>query len=109
MAKESAAICVRESVQGIGQGRDQAFVSSRRLPPQMRFEFGKGQFDGIEVRTVRRQVPQLDAPGLEQRRNALHFVRREIVQNEDVPGLQAGQEHLLEVGQEDLGVHRAID
>ena len=75
----------------------------------MRFEFGKGQFDRIEVRAVRRQVAKLDAPGLEQSRDALNLVRGEIVQNQRVSGLQAGKEHLLEIDQEDLGVHRAID
>ena len=75
----------------------------------MRFEFGKGQFDGIEVRAVRGQVAKRDALGLEQRRNALNFVGGQIVQNQCVSRLQAGQEHLLEIDQEDLGVDRAID
>ena len=109
MTKESTAVCGREGVQGIGEGCDQVFQGARRLPTQMRFEFGKGQFDGIEIRTVRRQVAKLDALGLERRRNALNFVRGEIVQDQRVSGLQTGNEHLLEVDQEDFGVHRAID
>lgn len=65
MTEESAAICVREGVQGIGNGGEQVFQGSRRLPAQMRFEFCKGQFDGVEVGAVRRQVAKRDTLGLE--------------------------------------------
>lgn len=109
MAKESAAVCNREGVQGIGDGGDQVFQGSCRRPSQMRFKFGKGQFDGIEIRAVRRKVAKLDVLGLQKRRHALNFVRGQIVQNQRVSGLKAGNEHLLEIDQEDLTIHRAID
>lgn len=93
----------------MGNGGDQVFQGSCCRAPQMRFEFGKGQFDGIEVRAVGRQVAKLDVLGLEKRRNALNFVGGQIVQNQRVSRLQAGNEHLLEIDPEDLGVHRAIN
>ena len=74
----------------------------------MGFEFGKGQFDGIEIRTVRRQITKRHTLVKEQRRNSLNFVCRQIVQNQCVSGLQAGKEHLLEIDQEDLGIHRTF-
>lgn len=74
----------------------------------MRFDFGKSRFNGIEVWTVRWQVAKRDAPGSEQGFDALNFVRGQIVQNERVPGLQAGNEDLLQIDQEDLGIHGPI-
>jgi hypothetical protein len=74
----------------------------------MSFDFGKGQFDGIEVWAVRWQVAKLNAFGPEQGFNALNFVGGQIVQNERVSGLQAGNEYLLEIDQKDFGVHGPI-
>lgn len=108
MTKESAAVCGRESVQGFGCSGDQVFQSLRRRLTQMRFDFGKGQLDGIEVWTVRWQVAKRDALGSEQGFDALNFVRGQIVQNERVSGLQAGNEYLLEINQEDFGIHGPI-
>ena len=78
------------------------------LTAEERFDFGKGWFDGIEVGAVRWQIAKLDALGSEQGFNALNFVRGQIVQNERIPGLQAGNEYLLKIDQEDLGIHRPI-
>jgi len=93
----------------MGNGGEELFQVSRRFAPQMCFEFCKGQFDGIEVRTVRWQVAKLNSLGLEQRRHPVNFVRGEIIQDQRVSGLQGGQEHFLEVSQEDFGVHRAVN
>jgi len=87
VTKESAAICGRESVQGFGDCGDQVFPGSRRRLTQMRFDFGKGQLDGIEIGAVRWQVAKLDALGSEQRFDALNLVRGQIVQNERVSSL----------------------
>ena len=86
MTKESGAMLGCEGVQRTGQGRlEFVHVTSRRLA-QMRFEFGKGQFDRIEVGAVRWQVAQFDALGLKQRLNALDLVRAQIVQIRVSPG-----------------------
>jgi hypothetical protein len=71
----------------------------------MRFEFGKGLFNGIEVRTVRWQETKANPARRKQLAGGLNFVRGEIVQDERVAFAQLGAKHLLKIGGKDFGIY----
>ena len=87
MAEESAAVCVRESVQGVGQGGHELCSCAGCRLTQMRFEFGKRRFDRIEVGAVGWQVAEFDASGAEKGCHPLDLVRGQIIQNQRVASL----------------------
>jgi hypothetical protein len=74
-----------------------------------RFEFGETQFDRIEIRTVRGQIPQRCAGGFDQRLDAVDVMRGEVVGDDDVARRERGDQDLLDVGEKTVAVHRAID
>jgi len=108
VTKESAAVCGREGVQGVGNRGDQFFQRPGGGLSQMGFEFGKGRLDRVEVGTVRWQVAKLNALGAEQGFHPVDLVRGQIVQYQRVAGLQARYQHLLQIDQKDLGIDRPI-
>lgn len=82
------------------------------------FELREGLLDGIEIRTVGRQKPQLRAGRLDQALHLWLFVGRQIIEDDDLTGPQHRDEHLLRVGEErgivdgpveDSGRRQAID
>ena len=75
----------------------------------MRLEFGKCQFNGIEVGAVRRQVADANPSGREQPTDVLDFMGGEIVKDERVTLAQLWTEHLLQINRENLGIDRAFD
>jgi hypothetical protein len=77
--------------------------------PEMGFEFGEGHFDWIEIGTVRRQEHEPGAALLEERLGSLAFMARQIVEDDDVAGAQGRRELGLDIGLEDLPVHRRVD
>ncbi len=108
MTKEGLTLCGREGVEACPQCVNQFVNRPGRHLPQMRFEFGKGQFDRIEVWTVRRQIAHTNVPSGGQFSNILDFVCGEVVQNEGVARPQLGTEHLLEIDGENFGINRAF-
>ena len=52
--------------------------------PQEGFQFGKGEFDRIEVGTVRREKAEVGANSLERGADRGVFVHREIVEDHDI-------------------------
>lgn len=74
----------------------------------MRLELGECGFDGVEIRTVGRQIAQFHLSGSKQRFDCLNLVRSQIVQDQYVAGMQAGQQHLLEIHQENPGIDRPV-
>jgi len=75
----------------------------------MRFEFGKSQFNGIEIGAVRRQVTDANPSSREQPTDVLDFMGGEVVEDERVTLAQLGTEHLLQINRENLGIDRAFD
>jgi hypothetical protein len=74
-----------------------------------RFQFGKGLFDRIEVRTVRRQKPDV-RPGRFNRGTDLRLLmNREVVEHDDVARPQRGHQDLFDVGAERGRVDGAIE
>jgi hypothetical protein len=75
----------------------------------MRLEFGKCQFNGIEVGTVRRQVADANPSSREQPTDVLDFMGGEVVEDERVTLAQLWTEHLLQINRKNLGIDRAFD
>ena len=75
----------------------------------MRLEFGKCQFNGIEVGAVRRQVADANPSSREQPTDVLDFMGGEVVEDERVTLAQLWTEHLLQINRENLGIDRAFD
>jgi hypothetical protein len=75
---------------------------------QERFEFGEGEFDGIEVRAVGRQESEVCAGGLDRGPHLGLFVHRQVVEDDDVTRAQRRPQDLLDVGQEARIVDGAV-
>ena len=75
----------------------------------MRFEFGKCQFNGIEIRAVRRQVANANPASREQPADVLDFMGGEVVEDKRVALAQLWTEHLLKISRENLGIDGAVD
>jgi hypothetical protein len=73
------------------------------------FEFGPGVLDGVEVWGVGGQVEDLCADGDDPLANAVDLMRTEVVHDNDIAGLQRGVEHVVQVGQKDLGVGGSLN
>lgn len=76
---------------------------------QVRFKFGEGLFNRVEIRAVRWQVANTDPVGREQRGDRLNFMGREVVKDEGVARSQLRTEHLLEIDRKDLGIDGPFD
>lgn len=68
------------------------------------FELAEGQFDGVEIRRVRRQIQQAGTAGFDHLGQPDHFVGRQVVEHDHVAGYERGTEHLLQVGGKDVAV-----
>ncbi len=76
---------------------------------QMRLEFGESQFDGIEIRAVRRQVANPNPSSRKQPPDVLDFVGGEVVEAERVALAQLRTEDLLKISREHLGIAGTFD
>ena len=73
------------------------------------FQLRKAQFDGVEVGAVRRQIHQRGAGGFDGVAHAGHFVRAQVVGDDDVTGVERGHEDLFHVGEEARPIDRAVE
>ncbi len=71
-------------------------------------ELCEGEFDGIEVRGIGRQVEQESTGRLDGFAHPGDLVARQVVHDDDVAGGEAGGEHLLHIGLEGGTVHGAV-
>ena len=76
---------------------------------EKRFELREGEFDRIEVRTVRREKPDVGADLFDGGVHLGLLVDREIVEDDDIARPQRGHEDLLDIGQERRVVDRAVE
>lgn len=75
----------------------------------MRLEFGEGHFDRIEVGTVGRCEEEPCAARLEDGLGFLAFVAGEIVEDDDVAGMECRGKLGFDIGFEGRAVHGAVD
>ena len=72
-------------------------------------EFREAEFDGIEIRTVRREKSQRGAGRFDRAADVVAAMRREIVENNDVTGPKCGHEDLRDIGRNTAMIDRPID
>src|SRR6266540_1608351 len=76
---------------------------------EQRLQLAPRELDRIQVRRVRRQVQHASAGGVDEPADVGRLVGADVVEHDDVAGLQLAEEDALEEGLEDLGVGRAFD
>lgn len=109
MPEEVEAVSGREGVEGGGSGAAQGEEGSASGLAQEGFEFGEGQFDGVEVRAVGREVEQLGSASRDGLRSSANFVAGEVIADDQVARGQFRGEDLLEVGDEHRAIHWPIN
>ena len=82
--------------------------AGRRLT-QMRFEFGEGLFNGVEIGAVRRQVAEVNPSSRKPLADIMDFVGGEVVEDECVARVQLWAEHLLQISRENIGIDGTFD
>ena len=109
MTKVIAALGWREARDTLAQQRPEGLDRPTARGAHEGFEFGETQFDRIEIRTVRGQIPQRRAGGGDQLLDAVDVMRGEVVGDDDVAWCERRDEDLLDVGEKTVAVHGAID
>ena len=71
-------------------------------------QLGKTEFDGVEVGTVRREIDQRGARGLDRGSYAGDFVRAQVVEDHEIIGAERRHENLFHVRQEARAVECAL-
>jgi len=72
-------------------------------------ELGEDLLDGIEVWTVLRQEEELGAGGANGVTDCLALMAAEIVNDDDVAGLEGRDKQLFDVGAEAVAIDRPVD
>ena len=98
----------REGLEQLADCRAEGLNGARGAFSQQVFQLGKDLFDGVQIRRVFRQEEQLGAGRANELAHDFAFVAAEIVDDDDVVGLQGGDEDLLDVGPEALPVDWAV-
>jgi hypothetical protein len=77
--------------------------------PDERFQFGEGQFDRIEIRTIGREELELGADRFDRRAHRRLFVDGEIVEHDDIAGAERRDQDLLDVREKRWIVDRSVE
>ena len=93
----------------IPEERPEGFGGSTAGGAHEGFELREAEFNGIEVRTVGRQIAERGADALDRLADAGHFVCAEVIGDDDVPGMQGGHEDLFDIGEEARPVDGAVE
>jgi hypothetical protein len=108
MAKEASAVLWGERVESSREGGVESIQVAGGGLAQMSFEFGEGQFNGVEVGAVRRQITDAHALGRKNAGHGLYLMGGEVVEDERVALPKVGTEHLLKIDREDLCIDRSF-
>lgn len=108
MTKKVRAVCGSKRIQSLGGGPLETREGALGALAEKGFEFGKSQFDGIEVWTVSGQIEQFGATVGEGLAHAADLVGGKIVANDEVTAAQLRDEDFLHVGQKHGSLHGAI-
>jgi hypothetical protein len=73
------------------------------------FELGEDLLDRVQIGRVFRQQEQPYARRADRAANGTPSVTGEIVGNDDIVRPERRSQHLLDIGQKTLGVHRSIE
>ena len=94
--------------QGVGDGPVQVVEAAGGGLLEKGLELGEGHLDRIEVGGVRRQEARLGPSAANGAPDRRRLVRRQIVHDDDVAGLQGGGQ-LLDTGREGAAIHRSVE
>jgi hypothetical protein len=108
VAKVVAAFGLRELVKKLTAETPEAGHGSFRSAANQPLELGKHQFDGIHVRTVRRQVNESCACCFDGLPHPGYFVGGQVVHHDNVAIQQRWRELLSHVPEEHLPIDRSI-
>ena len=97
----------KEGERGGDKSRD-VIEGTRVGGAKERFQFGKRLFDRIEIRTVRRQKPELRAGPFDGRADVGLAVHREVVEDDDVAAAQRRHQDLFHVREKARVIDRSI-
>jgi hypothetical protein len=109
MTKEVSAVGGGKGIQRLRGGALQPGEGALGALAQKGFEFGKSQFDRVEIWAVSREVEQLGTAIFQGLANAADLVGREVVANDKVAAAQFRGEDFLDVGQKHGALHGAIE
>ncbi len=109
MAKEVAAVIVGKGVEGSSGGMLKPFQRSLRGLSQGSLELGEGHLNRIEIGAVGRKVMERSSATLHRLPDSGYLVAGEVVADDHVCRTQFGTEALLDIGREELLVHRPVD
>jgi len=104
-----AALSWCESRDALAEQGPQRLDRSTARGAHQTFELRETLFDRIEIGTVRGQVPERRASGLDQRLHPLDMMGGEVVGNDDVAGRQRGDQDLVNGREKAVAIHRAVD
>ena len=76
---------------------------------QQSLELAECLLDGIEIWGVLGEIEEFRPHGRDGFGDAVDFMGRDIVHDDDVAGVQGGRETLFDIGEEGLAVHRCFD
>src|SRR5271154_6601478 len=107
--KEASAVLSRKGVKGCRHRAKKVFQGAGRRLAQVGFEFGKRQFDWIEVGAVGRQVAHAHSTSREQTVDLGDFMGGEVVQDQRVALAQLWTEHVLKISCEDIRIDGPVD
>jgi len=103
------AVVAIEEVTDVANGLPKIVIGARGFRPQMSFEFRERHFDGVQIRTVGRQEEEPRSLCFQRLCGSRAFVRGQIIENDNVSGLEGWSKLRLDVGIEDSPVHRTVD
>lgn len=82
--------------------------AARTRRAEERFQFGERELDRIEIGTVGRQELEARATLFDGRLHFRLFVRREIIQDDDIARAERRREHLFDIREERRVINRPI-
>lgn len=99
----------REAVEERGDGGFEVADGAGGGFSEQALQFGESQFDWIQIGAVGWQVLKLSADRFDGFADAGDLVSRQVVENQDVSGLERRRELLLHIGEEELPIHGTVD
>ena len=98
-----------KAIQCFTNGGPEAFDCALCCLAQECLELCEGVFDGVEVRTVGREVAEFSSCRLDELANPWPFMARQVIHDDDVAAAQLWAEDLLNIGLKGLTVDGAVE
>src|SRR5262245_7049048 len=104
MFKPPADVILSKQRQGFHQSVSEFSLCSSLEGAEGSFEFGNKALKGIEVRRVRWEMHDIDSRRFDQLDRLGRIMKLDVVEQDEVPRAQAGDEEVLDVQLKDLRV-----